>query len=58
MPTGTKVEKCFTGLKNKIGSGSAAAICQSQTGQSLATGKKLPSKKGGGGRKSYKKGGR
>lgn len=41
MPKGTRVERCYTKLKGKRGKGSAAAICQSSTGQSLATGKKL-----------------
>lgn len=45
MPKGTKVEKCFTKLKGKKGEASAAAICQSSTGQSLKTGKP-PKKKG------------
>ena len=44
MPKGTKVEKCYTKLKGKKGKGSAAAICQKSTGQSLATGKKIKKK--------------
>ena len=48
MPKGTKVEKCFTELKKKMGTSSAAAICQKSTKQSLATGKKLTTKKKGG----------
>lgn len=47
MPKGTKVERCYTGLKNKKGysKGKAAAICQASTKQSLATGKSLKKKK-------------
>jgi hypothetical protein len=44
MPKGTKVEQCYNKLKRKKGKGSAAAICQKSTGQSLATGKKLKKK--------------
>lgn len=41
MPKGTKVEKVYTALKKKgYSKGSAARIAQSQTGKSLATGKK------------------
>ena len=40
MPKGTKVERCFTGLRNKgKPAGQAARICQSATGQSLKTGR-------------------
>lgn len=39
MPKGTKVERCYQKVKPKMGKGSAAAICQKSTGQSLATGK-------------------
>ena len=42
MPKGTKVEKCYTKLKKT--KGESAAICQSSTGQSLKTGKKLKKK--------------
>lgn len=44
MPTGTKVHKCVERLKaqGKKG-GSPYAICQSATGQSFKTGKKLKS---------------
>ena len=45
MPKGTKVDRCFQNLKGKKGAGSAAAICQKSTGQSLKTGKKLNKKK-------------
>lgn len=44
MPKGTKVESCYSKLKKKKGKGSAAAICQASTGQSLKTGKKLKKK--------------
>lgn len=44
MPKGTKVESCYQKLKGKKGKGSAAAICQKATGQSLKTGK-APRKK-------------
>jgi hypothetical protein len=40
MPKGTKVDRCFQQVKQEQGESSAAAICQSSTGQSLATGKK------------------
>ena len=39
MPKGTKVDSCYQQLKEKMGKGSAAAICQKSTGQSLKTGK-------------------
>lgn len=43
MPQGTKVEKCYQDLKAEGKSkGSAAAICQVSTAQSLRTGKSLP----------------
>ena len=43
MPKGTRVERCYEDLKAKGKSkGSAAAICQVSTAQSLATGKSLP----------------
>jgi hypothetical protein len=45
MPKGTKVERCYTKLKDKYGKGKAAAICQSSTGMSLKTGKKPKKKK-------------
>ena len=46
MPKNSKVERCFQELK-KAGKpvGSAAAICQKSTGQSLATGKKTKKSK-------------
>lgn len=44
MPKGTKVERCYTKLKGKMGKGSAAAVCQKSTKQSLATGKSLKKK--------------
>lgn len=45
MPKGTRVDRCYQDLKKSKGKSSAAAICQKSTGQSLKTGKKLPSKK-------------
>lgn len=39
MPTGTRVDRCYQKLKGTKGKSSAAAICQSSTGQSLKTGK-------------------
>jgi hypothetical protein len=45
MPKGTKVDKCFTSNKKKMGSGKAAAICQKSTNQSLKTGKPLTKKR-------------
>lgn len=45
MPKGTKVERCYDKLKNNKGKGAAAAICQTSTSQSLATGKKITIKK-------------
>jgi hypothetical protein len=40
MPEGTKVDRCFKKLKRQGKSaGSAARICQSSTGQALATGR-------------------
>lgn len=45
MPKGTKVESCFQKLKKQGHSeGSAAAICQSSTKESLATGKPIRKK--------------
>jgi hypothetical protein len=44
MPKGTKVHRCYDKLKKK-GKGSAAAICQKSTGQSLKTGKALDERK-------------
>ena len=44
MPKNTKVEKCYEKLKTTKGKGAAAAICQTSTKQSLATGKKLKKK--------------
>ncbi len=44
MPTGTKVDQCYKKVKKKKGAGSAAAICQKSTGQSLKTGKKTAKK--------------
>jgi len=45
MPKGTRVEKCYEKLKESRGKGSAAAICQKSTGQSLSTGKSLKKNK-------------
>ena len=45
MPTGTKVESCYQKVKKEGHSeGSAAAICQSSTGESLHTGKPIRKK--------------
>lgn len=44
MPKNTKVERCYDKLKNSKGKSVAAAICQTSTKQSLATGKKLKKK--------------
>ena len=46
MPKGTKVDRCYQGLKADRGKASAAAICQKATGQNLMTGKPLKRKKG------------
>jgi hypothetical protein len=41
MPGGTPVDRCFKKLvKQGKAKGSAAAICQSSTGKSLATGRR------------------
>ena len=46
MPKGTKVDKTYEALKRKgMSSGKAARIAQSQTGQSLQTGKPPKKKK-------------
>ena len=45
MPKGTKVDRCYQKLKGKKGKGSAAAICQHSTGQSLKTGRAPKGKK-------------
>lgn len=45
MPTGTRVDRCYQKLKKTKGKGSAAAICQKSTKQSLATGRSLKNKK-------------
>jgi hypothetical protein len=45
MPKGTRVDRCYQKLKETKGKSSAAAICQTSTKQSLATGKKLPKRK-------------
>lgn len=47
MPKGTRVERCYKDLKDKKGysKGKAAAICQTSTKQSLATGKSLKKKR-------------
>ena len=45
MPEGTKVDKCYKRVKKSKGAGTAAAICQSSTGQSLKTGKPIVKKK-------------
>jgi len=44
MPKGTPVHRCFDKLKGSKGKASAAAICQSATKHSLATGKKIKRK--------------
>lgn len=44
MPKGTRVDRCYQKLKGSKGKGSAAAICQTSTRQSLATGKPLGKK--------------
>ena len=44
MPKGTKVDRCFTKNKSKMGAGKAAAVCQKSTKQSLKTGKPLKNK--------------
>jgi len=42
MPKGTKVDSCFQKVKKEGHSaGSAAAICQSSTGEILKTGKPI-----------------
>lgn len=48
MPKGTRVERCYSKLKGKRGKGSAAAICQKSTGQSLKTGRSLKKRRGKG----------
>ena len=50
MPEGTKVHRCVQHVKAKGGSVNPYAVCQSSTGQSYATEKKL--NRGGGGGKS------
>lgn len=46
MPRGTRVHRCYEGLKKRYGKERAAAICQSSTGQSLKSGRKInPAKK-------------
>ena len=45
MPKGTRVDKCYNKLKKTKGKGSAAAICQASTKQSLKTGKSLKKRK-------------
>jgi len=45
MPKGTKVDRCYQKLKGSKGKGSAAAICQTSTGQNLMTGKPLKKSK-------------
>lgn len=48
MPKGTRVEKMYEAILRETGDkGKAARIAQAKTHQSLATGKKLPPKKGG-----------
>ena len=44
MPRGSKTHRCYEKLKGKHGKGSAAAICQSSTGRSLKTNKRLKKK--------------
>ena len=46
MPKGTRVHRCYDKLvKSGKSKGSAAAICQKSTKQSLKTGKRLTKKK-------------
>lgn len=45
MPKGTKVAKCVEKVKKSGSKVNAYAVCQKATGQSYATGKKLPAKK-------------
>lgn len=45
MPRGSRVHRCFEKIKQETGdAGKAARICQSATGQVLATGRKPRSK--------------
>jgi len=46
MPAGTKVAKCVKDVKRKSPDKNAYAVCQAATGQSYATGKPIPQKKG------------
>jgi len=45
MPKGTKVHKCVEDVKYKGSKVNPYAVCQASTGQSYATGKKLPKDK-------------
>ncbi len=45
MPKGTKVHRCVDKVKAKGSGVNPYAVCQKSTGQSYATGKKLPPKK-------------
>lgn len=47
MPSGSRVDRCYQKLKGSRGKSSAAAICQSSTKQSLATGRSLRRNKRG-----------
>ena len=46
MPKNSKVGRCYDKLAPKKGKSSAAAICQSATGESLRTGRKAKPRKG------------
>ena len=46
MPKNTKVYRCVEKVKAKGGGVNPYAVCQASTGQSYATGKPLPKKKG------------
>lgn len=58
MPKETKVHKCVQSCKTKKKSKktNCYAICQAQTGQSYATGKKLTAKKSSTKKKASKRG--
>ena len=45
MPKGTKVHKCVEKMKKKGSRANPYAVCQSATGQSYKTGKKLKGKR-------------
>jgi len=46
MPKGSKVERCVNKVGKTRSKGSAIAICQASTGQSIITGKKAKTHKG------------